>query len=519
MKKVGMLVFLFSFGAQALEPLEGRSVGTFIDDEKYNPLASVFEPDVNMEKRKSILKYSAFIKRGEQLESSCSKYAPLKFADVNQKNHFERTIVSQFQFDGLGLIVKAVGAYAKALSLSKQEFEKLSKNLVNNFCSKNITFISQKNIEANLLDSYNKELFSLPLFSEGASPSDKIADLVSSPKTREREFDYLIENFKSFCSWGGDPQDLRLLAPFLKDPMIFSHFLEGYKNTGNKFISCDQQLCRNSSFVDFKMKLPPSIGSTGIVGDVTSLYCYHLREREDFTKGESSRIHQMVKEKSLESPLIETNFFISLLTNVPDLFISLDDYSDIKKSFFSSTDDRWEKWSKSSLSRFSQETFFEEPISFFIKPRHDPSILRLKGFELNLNLAVGEIDKVLLEKSLSSMFKLKISKNYLRQVRTKWTYFDLTIDLEGKKLFQKEVAVYLMHQLQIKDKIFKQSLLSPEVAQLLANELIQQAIAYKGPLFDELKDEMLDIPVRVSYGFFALQYLAYKLDVQKDRFR
>jgi hypothetical protein len=104
-------------------------------------------------------------------------------------------------------------------------------------------------------------------------------------------------------------------------------------------------------------------------------------------------------------------------------------------------------------------------------------------------------------------------------MKTKWSDLSSHLDMEGKNRFKEEVAKYIDIQLKEKEKLFLQKVWNDDFSKLITQELLSQVNLYKGPLFDSLQDQMLQIPVKFSYGIFALNYLRYKSDVNSGRLK
>src|SRR5690606_14646043 len=105
---------------------------------------------------------------------------------------------------------------------------------------------------------------------------------------------YAIRSFRSFCSWGGDVEDYRMLGPYLSNRFIMAKVIRSMvgvediywddqktvitvPNSPTAQLVCDELICRRVSPVEFQSKFPKSIGSTGLYEDLTKLYCGHFR--------------------------------------------------------------------------------------------------------------------------------------------------------------------------------------------------------------------------------------------------
>ena len=144
--------------------------------------------------------------------------------------------------------------------------------------------------------------------------------------------------------------------------------------------------------------------------------------------------------------------------------------------------------------------------------------LSLKGPQLGFSVTLGEIDRVLqgLDK-LKVSFSFKLTKNYLRSIRTRWRVLEEDIDETGKAEYLKEIARYLDIQIKQKESRFFQKVWNDEFSQILAQELVSQVQLMRGPVFNSFEEELLEIPVTFSYGLFAINYLRYKADTKAGR--
>ena len=107
----------------------------------------------------------------------------------------------------------------------------------------------------------------------------------------------------------------------------------------------------------------------------------------------------------------------------------------------------------------------------------------------------------------------------MRHLFTKWNSLSSQVDNEGQKAFKKDIATYIEQQITVKEKLFLQKMWNSEFSRLIADELLAQALAYKGTMFDSYKDELLTVPVNFSYGIFAISYLRYRSDVNAGRLK
>jgi hypothetical protein len=528
MKLIRYFLFLFPLSALALVPVEGLLMGDAQEDIQADPLQGLFQDiyDKSQKGENSKLKlYLAAYSSGENLVESCSYLNQSTYASSFQESEARRTVAATLQYLGLDLSIKAIGAYAKKMEMPEEEFKTLSKNLVQNYCSKNMTVFSLRNIE-NALGHYygNPEMELIPSVESSPFSTKTVRATSEKGLARSREFDLVLKNFRAFCSWGGEVEDYRMLTPYLNNRYIMSYVIKnlmGVKdrvdekslkvssvpNESTVQVVCNDLICRKGTLTAFRTKFPQSVGSTGIFTDLSKLYCHHFRF-QDPPKSSVPQVRAWLKEQELEDPVFETSQMIALLTGVPDFMQGLESYSELPLLARSSVEERWTLWAKKVLDRFSKDLLYEESLKIKVEPRRDRIALRLKGFLINLQVSLGEMDRLMVEKDkLSLGFEMKISKNYLRYMRSKWSDLEKAVDMEGKKAFKEEVAAYLDIQLKEKEKLLSQKVWNASFAKLMTEELLQQVLLYNGPLFDSYKDEVLTVPVRFSYGVFALGYL------------
>jgi hypothetical protein len=525
----------------ALVPVEGILLGEAVNEYQQDPLNYIFRDryDKSSDEENSKFRlYQDALFRGVVLKEECSYFKAPVYATPWMEKQAKRSVVASVQYIGLDTTIKAIGAYAKKFELSEDAFKKLSQNLVKNYCSKNITVFSVKRIEQALNYYYkNPQTEIIPTVQSSPFMTSIYKEKTESLHARSNEFDQAVNNFKSFCSWGGDVTDYRLMVPFLSNNFIMSFMIKNMTGYKSKYepkttsvilpesndtvqVICEDLICRKVPIERFRESFPRSIGSTGLSTDLVKLYCHHFKYQNYSTTNTIPEVKAWVKKMELEDPIFETSFFISLMTGVPDVIFGVDTYRDLPVIAKSSIDDRWSSWANETLNLFSKDMLFEESLKIKANPRRDRLALRTEGFMLDFSVTLGEMDKIVDQNDkLTASFDFKISKNYIRNVRSKWIEFSNNIDLEGRKAFRDEVAKYIDIQLKEKQRYFRQKMWHKDFSRLIVEELVEQVLAYRGPMFDSYKDEMLRVPVKFSYGVFALGYLRYRADVRAGRLK
>lgn len=535
-----MYLFVIS-SAWALIPVEGILMGEANTEYQQDPLNYIFKQNYDTSQNghnSKIKSYQDFHQFGTWLNERCSSFGDFRYASSWQDKQAKRSVVSTLQYIGLDTAIKAVGAYAKKLELSEDRYKKLSHNLVTNYCSKNITIFSRKTIERALAHYYQNPVMEVIPSIEG-SPFMTEAYMANTEnnRSRSREFDQLITNFRSFCSWGGDVADYRMLAPYLKNPFIMGHVIKNLLGTVMTYnpliqvmkaersdktvqVACTDLICRRTSFNEFKKNFPRSVGTTGYLTDLNKLYCSHFRYQENVSGGTLPEIRTWMKAQELEDPIYETNYFISLITGVPDAGFGVSSYNDLVTIAKSSIDERWNKFAKTVLGNFSKDMLYEESLKIKPVPRRDRFAIRSDGFKVDFTITLGEMDRIMNNsEKIDLAFNLKITKNYFRWIKQRWNTHSSELDTEGLNKVKSDIVKYVNSQLKDKEKLFHQKMWNDNFADLIADELIAQVNLYNGPMFDSYQEKVILVPIRFSYGVFALSYLKYRADINANRLK
>lgn len=536
-KLLGLYLFFIPL-AYGIVPVEGIILGEAKDELQSDPLkfifSDIYDKSDSGENKKVKLLQSVF-QSGEALQESCGVLRPSKYQTSWQERQARRSFASTVQYIGLDTSIKAIGAYARKLGVDEEGFGRLRTGLVQSYCSKNITIFSLKTIDK-ALDYYykNPSDFIIPSVASSPFASSMLKDKSEAEKARSREFDLVIKNFRDFCSWGGDADDYRMLTPYLSNPFIMAFVIKNLQGQQDKVtdksakvtttsspdtvqVLCDDLICRKTTIEVFKSKYPLTVGSTGLGTDLSKIYCHHFRIQEP-GQGSIPEVKNWVKTSELEDPVRGTSNFISLMTGVPDFFNSIEDYKDLALISRSSIDERWGQWSKKVIETFSKDLLYEDSLRVKIQPNRDPGRFASNGFEIDLSITMGEMDQLLMNKeTLDVSVHLKLSKNYLRFIRREMKVLSDEVDLVGLENLKKTIARYLDVQLKEKERHFTEKPWTQHFSEILAEELMAQAREYRGSLFESYKDEVLRIPIRFSYGLFALSYLRYRSDLAAKR--
>ncbi len=539
-KIVGILLLMFSLSAGALVPVEGIIMGEANRTYQNDPLSFIFRDRSDLPHDDELIKakfYRHSVVRGMELTESCNYLSPGTYTERWREVQAKRSFVSGLQYIGLDTTVKAIGSYAKILDIQEDSYKKMTENLVRNYCSKNLTVISLRNIQKSLEESYANPLEDvIPSLSLSPYVSLDVKNKTESLDTRKKEFEYIIKNFRAFCSWGGSADDYRMLAPYLKNPFVMGFVIESMSGLKASFdqksksvvakesdssvqVACKELICREMNPQDFEKSFPLSSGSTGVNTDLKKIYCGSFREMDIQSREALAEVKAWIKSADEETFLLEANVFLSLLSGVPDLLLAADTYQEAMPLVKSYTEERWNQWANNLLSSFSQNLLYEESLKVKALSRDRLTFKQRKRFTLDFSITMGELDRLVEGDKMKLGFNIHLSKNYIRYMRSRWDDLARKADLEGQGPLKEEFAKIIDMKLQEKEKLFAQPLWNKDFSRLIVEEIFAQILAYEGDLFDSYKDEMLDIPIKFTFGNMALGYLRYRSDVRAQRLK
>ncbi len=543
MKNSAFLLTIFlSVNAWSLTALDGVIYGKVDKDKQYDPLAFIFEKKHETLARENIsyndLKLYDFVGmfvEGENLKNTCEKQLPEgRYLTSWQDEQARRAVVSTFQYISLDVLTRAIGKYAQTLKWSDEQFKGLSNNLINNYCSKNLTVYSLRLLKNNLEEKFSsKNYYQLPNWSGSEFYPPQLQEATVSLETRKRELATVIRLYRNICSWNGLVDDYRMMLPYLKNPYIMSYIFHNMAQTQVYFdfeeqklkkkpsadtvqVLCQNFVCRKVSAKQFNDGFPRMLGSSSLYNDLERLYCHHFVKAEVPKEDVNPQIKTWLKERSLEEEVIEQSQYVSLLTGSPDLLFIVEKYTDLKDVLKSNIEHRWNRWAQNQLDHFNNDLMYEESLQIQIKPQAIIHDFKRRKLYLNVAITLGELDKVLeFFDKVSVNTKLEFSKDFLSWVWKQQRYANYETDLYKRDQIHHHLQEQIKHQLAIKEKRF---LITPwdsqfkaggELEKILTPELLRQ-IDYMTLSQVEKLPAQIQIPITFYYGNFALKYMRYK---------
>lgn len=525
------ILVLMATNLFALTPLDSQLYGDFSKsyiEEKSDPLTYIVRPipgDLKSHQSHLIL-LRAHYSEAERLKNRCSdEVTPVSFRTIWDEESAIRSYISLLQYIGLDITTRAIAKYAKELSIDETQYEQLATNLVGNYCSGNLSVISLKELKNNLMVKYQyPNSYVLPSVKNNPTYKKIGDDHISNKLHREREFALTTELFKAFCSYGGNIDDLRLLPPLIRSPLVASllrdHIsgksLSVHEQSGkviSKYsdstiqVACDGYLCRKRTYDEFVKEVPLSIGSKDHTFDFERLYCKRFK-RADFTRsGVSQKVNEWVKKIDLDREHLLVGQFLSLLWGIPDFFVPYEKFNYSLNTLRGSIDRYYTDWANKEIESLRSTLDFEEPLVFETVPRERYFDRRFSNFKVVIDLNMGEFDSMVYELGkLNFKFNLKFEKKFLTWYRKETLSFDPRNE-SYKNYLSNTLTQRIKEILHKKGELFIVVPWKGDVSALIAREITEQLTLYQGDFFTEKGEEWVTIPLEFNVAPFALKYL------------
>ncbi len=544
--KIGIFLLLSITQVFALVPLEGIVFGDISDVRQYDPLRGLFNDSIVFEnksvsvaQREKIELYKTLNDQALNLRNSCDQERFYTYQNVWNEALAKRSVVATLQYIGLDITTKAIVKYAKSFNIDDKEFDNLVNNLVGNNCSKNLSVFSHKLLKDNFKALYaaDKVDFTFPNLDDSPYFTKNIIDYTNSRSFKRNEFNYAIKNFSALCSWGGDVDNYRLLAPYLTNPVlmsyVYNHMLrkklewddkekQAYlvKSSDTVQVACEDLICRRRNYAGFNKLFPRMVGSTELADDLKVLYCNHFNEQSYKTIGLSDQLKTMINNKEIAEGKIEPMNLVALITGVPDLFVGSENYQEIQNAFLKTIQFRWDEWANGKSEQLITELLYEESLFVDLSPGLNTLAARTGDFRLTFDFTLGELDRVLNESDkISATFNLVFPKSYLKWVRNKYIEYNNKSQFQKMEEVEKNFATYIQTQLVKKKKYYSTKLWNEKFKDIIASNLIKQLVKYRGRKFENFEKEKYQIPVKFRFGLFALRYIRekYKASLDSER--
>lgn len=525
--------------AIALISLESLHFSNGKDLFNYNLMDGVYSENISVNKStaefKKLVQYQAIYQEGLNLKFSCDYQGNFRYPSSRSETNAKRSVASTLQYLGLDLSLKAIVEYSKLLDLSSTEFDNIVENLLQNNCSQNLSVVSIKLLRNKFHYYYQKGTgITLPSVKDNEFFSSNFRKLTNSLQAKENEFNITLKNFRAFCSWGGDTDDYRLMAPYISNPflmsIVFNHLLEKetmwdnlsksifyQKKTDAVRVACDDLLCRKHAEKEFTTLFPRMLGSTNLNSDLENLYCGHFQHQTYREQNSIEQIKTWIKQQRLEDPYLEVFQFLSLYTGVPDLLIASETYQQVQKEINRAIELKWQHWAESKANQLVSDLLYEEPLQIDLVTKRNSDQIKKGEFELEFQYTQGELDRVLRETDkIYATFYLEFPRSYLGWIRKAYLIANNQSRYAEKEALHEKFAAYIKIQLDAKKEHFLIPMWNENMSKIMASELISQLSFYNGSRFKELGHDKMKVPVKLRYGLFALKYLRGRF---KEKYR
>lgn len=543
------MLLVISGHVQALIPIENLILGDlarYYSQEEQDPLNSVFKAleksrqsssqEKLFEAKERLAFYRSLIQEGGNLVNSCSRSGEIEYATSYDKSQALRSIFAHLQYRGLDYTIRALAEYAHFFNFSKNEYQNLIQTMVGSSCSQNISVISLSQLKKNMMARFEDNSYQLPNVENNPLFPSSLAQIINRDDAKKREMHHTLRLFRAFCSWGGLSDRPRLLTPLLKHPAVMSYLsldMQGQafswdptlnevskvKRSDKSAVACENLICRRVERSEFERRMPRMVGSPSLSNDLKRLYCEDFKDAKmDFEVEESQKISEVMKQtlQNNEGSMLATHF-LALVTGFPDFLLQSQKWIQAKDVAEASVKRTWDEWASQQVANFSRDLYYEEPLTLELVDRElyfDP---RAQNFEVQIDVNLGEFDRVNQKiGKLSAKFQIEISKPFLKWARSQWSLNTGDIKKRRESVRQK-LEKTIQDDV---DRAREQFVIAPwskNLERLIASELLSQLELSLGRGFSSSDREMLQIPIQLNFGAFALKYQHYRAQVEDNK--
>lgn len=541
-KTMLFIVLSLSSSAWGLVPLESLLLGDFsvrYEEGNTDPLYYIFRLEQGNEKignnmwERQLLQYKALIDEGLDWSHSCKDNKSIDYALPIYRENAIRSYVATLQYIGLDLVSRALPLYAKSFEFSSEEYTNLVEQLVSGYCSQNMTVISVKELKRNMLTKFEKpSLYKLPSIEGNPYFSQTLTSINSRKSILKSEFGMTIELFKSFCSWGSEVENLRLLVPLVRNPIIMSFVArqlngESYdfssvdrrsfavKNNQTAKIICDNFICRNADSEQMRSRFPKALGFTSYYNDMKRLYCSELRDADYLYKDQIPEIAQIIKSRSFDDDNLLPSHFFALMSGIPDFILSGQKFLDIKKTTRASMDASWDNWAQQMNNSNKTDLFYEEGLNLELATQPIDQNRFIPKFRVDLDVNLGEYDRAVNTiGKITTTIPIHLNKDFAIWARQSWGRIT-SEEVEKRKSILNRMNDQIRPAVEEAQRNITTKILKSDFVPLVSEEILRQLVAYEGKSFDKLKEKEFVIPLNFNYAPFALKYLRQQFLIEK----
>lgn len=535
---------LWAMPSYALVPLESLLLGDFsnrYEEKSTDPLNYVFRSLEKVEDKsvsrseweKGLYQYRAIIEDGMNWQKSCPVDNKIEYPLPILAENATRSYVATLQYIGLDILSRALPLYAKNFEFNKEEYTNFVDRLIGGFCSKNLTVISLKELKNNMLAKFESQSsYRLPTIEGNPFFPQRLSSISAPKEILQREFNLSIELFKTFCSWGNETDNLRLMPPLIKHPVIMSFIARQIEGEQYEFspvdrrvfavrtnqtarILCDNFICRPVDQEQMRSRFPRSIGFTNFYSDMKRLYCSKLRDADYLYRDQIPEILDMIKKRSFDEDNLLALQFISLITGIPDFLISGEKYSQLKVTARASMDESWDRWAQEMNSVYKSDLLFEEGLSLELADNTKIINRFNPKFVVDLDVNLGEFDRSMsVVGKITTSIPIKVSTKFLAWARQQWG------SITPEEIYRQKIIIgrtidQLKPFVEDAQKNVETKILKSDFLPMVSEEFLKQLVRYEGPSLATLKEKELTLHINFNYAPFALKYLRQQFLIEK----
>lgn len=482
---------------------------------QFNPLNYIVTDTSQSQRRlytSNIVSSLYYYKKGELLDNQCSFLSEPQYYKSTHRYNFLKLYYSIIQSHGLNLSVRAIAGHAKGINLLPSDYIRLTNNIVDKYCSSNLTLYSHKSLKNLFYTHYHKGdgLNILDNVFSNNLPKNAKRFLKGSNDKHKDKLNLNIELFRNFCSWSGDPDYPELLSFHANDLNFIAHIIDSFDHKGKEDYSnivCKNSICRYSDRKSFERSFPFLLGSSSIKTDLKKSFCHELRYPKKLTKNDMKK--KWIRSTTSDHENLYKGALFELITNVNDHIFELKSFKSLKEITSSNITESLNIWANKSLKRNSSQSFFEENIELSNITKVNTDKFNDMDLHVDIKVSMGDLDNILdIQDKISLKLDISIDKELLKHTRKNLDGLSLDSAITQIK---RTLSLRGVIEDQLSSKIGQYNLnfWNDNLVGLIQNQLIQQLVSYRGKDFWKQNSRRVEIPIRFHFGLFALKYLYY----------
>ena len=385
----------------------------------------------------NIYNYFEFHIDTEKFINSCKTRSLPRFYSFDQRRIGELNFIATIQHAVLNSLVENIIYLAKKNELDQKDFKILSENLVNNFCSENLTIISKKELKNNF-----NYIFKNMVINESENVlgvhNNQLTKLINIKSYYENQLNASMMAFRSFCSWGGTEKDLGLLNPFLTSPHLIYYVFEQLKNGQKNYepINCKNYICRKNNKLNEEEKYR-------FIADSYDLFCTYFKDISNYPETKNVSLKKWNETMAIDDYKLQVMQVLSSLQKTSNI-LALADGKNNLQILESNIDDYFLDWAKAKTASLIDQLKFEETISLSLRNRDQKKGTRQLNFDINYgeyDFIQGELGK------LKTFVNLKFKKSLIQHLYNE-IYHSANWSQKKEKHLKNVIKYHVQNQLE-----------------------------------------------------------------------